>query len=179
MVAGLYQIEEQTEREREGHSRPNAVRPHTGPRIPITEPRIPGPQALKFVIHFIGDLHQSLDIVDDGDEGGNSRYVTFRCYPDNLHSLWDTGPLQHIHRNSAAFTAELESRITPQDKAEWQKGSIEYWVTEGRRLAQTIAYGDLSNENPTLLTPAYGRQSESEIYSILRTNLSVAAQVRP
>jgi len=34
-------------------------------------------QALRFVIHFIGDLHQPLHDEDDGDNGGNTRQVTF------------------------------------------------------------------------------------------------------
>jgi hypothetical protein len=35
----------------------------------------------------------------------------------------------------------LEGRITAEDRAEWVKGSIEDWVLEGHRLAQTAAYG--------------------------------------
>lgn len=77
--------------------------------------------------------------------------------------MWDTGLLQHIDRNPAAFAAELESRITPQDKAEWQKGSIEDWVIEGHRLAQTVAYRDLSNENPAPITPAYEQQAKAVV----------------
>jgi hypothetical protein len=61
------------------------------------------------------------------------------------------------------LAAELESRITPQDKAEWQKGSIEDWVMEGHRLAQRVAYGDLSNENPAPITAAYERQADPVI----------------
>jgi hypothetical protein len=57
----------------------------------------------------------------------------------------------------------LESRITPQDKAEWQKGSIEGWAMEGHRLAQTVAYGDLSNENPASITAEYERQADAVI----------------
>ena len=34
---------------------------------------------------------------------------------------------------------------------------------EGHRLAQTVAYGDLSNENPALITPAYERQADNVI----------------
>ena len=104
-------------------------------------------QALKFVIHFVGDMHQPLHDEDDGDNGGNTRYVVFERHHDNLHWVWDTGLLQHIARNPSALAAELESRITPQDQAVWQKGSIEDWVMEGHRLAQTVAYGDLSNGN--------------------------------
>ena len=117
-------------------------------------------QALKYVIHFVGDLHQPLHVADDGDKGGNLRYVVFEGHPDNLHWLWDTGLLQHINRNPAALAVELESRVTTQDQAEWQKGSIEDWVMEGHRLAQTVAYGDLSNENPAPITSAYERQAD-------------------
>jgi hypothetical protein len=100
---------------------------------------------------------------DNGDKGGNMRHVIFRGHPDNLHWVWDTGLLQHINRNPAAFAAELESRITPQNQAEWQKGSIEDWVMEGHRLAHTVAYGDLSNENPAPITAAYEQQADQVI----------------
>jgi hypothetical protein len=35
-----------------------------------------------------------------------------------MHWVWDTVLLQTINRNPAAFAAELESRITLQDKAD-------------------------------------------------------------
>jgi hypothetical protein len=120
-------------------------------------------QALRFVIHFVGDLHQPLRNEDNGDKGGNTRQVIFDGHPDNLHWVWDTGLLQHINRNPETIAAELENRITPQDQAEWQKGSIEDWVMEGHRLAQTVAYGELSNENPAPITPEYERQAEPMI----------------
>jgi hypothetical protein len=34
---------------------------------------------------------------------------------------------------------------------------------EGHRLAQTVAYGDLSNENPTPITASYGQQADPVI----------------
>jgi len=57
----------------------------------------------------------------------------------------------------------LGSGITPQGKTERQKGSIENWVMEGHRLAQTVAYGDLSNENPAPITPEHARQADAVI----------------
>jgi hypothetical protein len=69
--------------------------------------------ALKFVIHFVGDLHQPLHDEDNGDKGGNTRQVIFEGHPDNLHWVWDTGLLEHITRNPAAFAAELENRKFP------------------------------------------------------------------
>jgi len=111
--------------------------------------------ALKFVIHFVGDMHQPLHDEDDGDKGGNERHVMFDGRPDNLHWVWDTGLLDHINRKPEALAAELESTITPEDRAEWTKGTIEDWVIEGHRLAQTVAYGDLGSQNPTPITPTY------------------------
>ncbi len=125
--------------------------------------RVAKTQALKFVIHFVGDLHQPLHVADNGDKGGNLRYVIFERHPDNLHWVWDRGLIQHITRSPTALAAELESRITPKDEAEWQKGSIEDWVMEGHRLAQTVAYGDLGNENPAPINPAYEREADPVI----------------
>jgi hypothetical protein len=34
---------------------------------------------------------------------------------------------------------------------------------EGHRLAQTVAYGDLSNDNPAPITPEYEREAEPVI----------------
>jgi hypothetical protein len=74
--------------------------------------------------------------------------------------VWDTGLLEHINRNAEALAADLASRITPHDWAEWTKGTIEDWVMEGHRLAQTVAYGDLGSQNPAPITPAYEHQAD-------------------
>jgi hypothetical protein len=50
-----------------------------------------------------------------------------------------------------------------QVQSAWVGGSIEDWVLEGHRLAQTVAYRDLGSENPSLITPAYERQADPVI----------------
>jgi hypothetical protein len=120
-------------------------------------------EALKFVIHFVGDLHQPLHCADNGDKGGNTRHVTLDGKPDNLHWTWDTWLLERINRNPEALAAELESRITPQDRVKWAKGTLEDWVMEGHRLAQTVAYAELGTDNPAPITDAYERQADPVI----------------
>jgi hypothetical protein len=86
----------------------------------LRDPTVVGPakgEALKFVVHFVGDLHQPLHNEDDHDKGGNARHVIFDGYRDNLHWVWDTGLMRDINRHPAALAAELESRITPEDRA--------------------------------------------------------------
>jgi len=124
-------------------------------------------EALKYVIHFIGDMHQPLHDEDDADKGGNNRRVIFDGHPDNLHWVWDTGLLNHITPNPQALAAALESQITPHDREEWVRGSIEDWVLEGHRLAQGVAYGDLGNGDPAMITAAYEHQAGPVIESQL------------
>jgi hypothetical protein len=57
----------------------------------------------------------------------------------------------------------IESRITPQERADWAKGTLADWAMEGHRLAQTAAYGDLGSENPAPIMDAYERQAEPAI----------------
>ena len=43
------------------------------------------------------------------------------------------------------------------------KGTIEDWVPEGHRFSQSVAYGDLGNENPAPITPDDERQADPVI----------------
>ena len=47
--------------------------------------------ALKYVVHFIGDVHQPLHASNNDDRGGNDVAVTFMGHQTNLHAVWDNG----------------------------------------------------------------------------------------
>jgi len=120
-------------------------------------------QALKFVVHFMGDLHQPLHDEDKTDRAGNATQVIFDGKPDNLHWVWDTAMLEHIDRNPQDFAARLEANITDRDQAAWVEGSIEDWALEGHRLAPAVAYGDLGKQNPAIIDAAYGEKADPAI----------------
>ncbi len=119
--------------------------------------------ALKFVVHFIGDLHQPLHCENNDDAGGNKREVVFEGHPDRLHWVWDTGLLQEINPNPQQLAAELERRITRQERTAWEKGSIEDWVMESHRLDQKIVYPDLGTRTPATIDSAYRRAADPVI----------------
>ncbi len=57
--------------------------------------------ALKFVVHFVGDLHQPLHAGRAEDRGGNDVRINFEGKNSNLHALWDSlmivkSPMNHI-----------------------------------------------------------------------------------
>ncbi|MCU0246312.1 MAG: S1/P1 nuclease, partial [Bryobacter sp.] len=47
-------------------------------------------EALKFLVHFVGDLHQPLHTVDRNDRGGNDLQVILNGQVVSLHWAWDT-----------------------------------------------------------------------------------------
>jgi hypothetical protein len=60
-------------------------------------------------------------------------------------------------------TAGFQRRITAQDVADWENGTILDWANEGRQIAQAVAYGDLGNESPAPITAAYEKHPDSAI----------------
>lgn len=67
-------------------------------------------EALKFVVHFIGDEHQPLHGGSRDDKGGNAYQVQFQDKGTNLHSVWDSGLLKTRGLDYKAYADELESR---------------------------------------------------------------------
>src|SRR5215469_1378791 len=58
----------------------------------LRDPKAPHPakiEALRFLIHFVGDLHQPLHAADRHDKGGNSLTVFLNGRRTNLHRVWD------------------------------------------------------------------------------------------
>lgn len=56
--------------------------------------------ALKFIVHFVGDIHQPLHVGRPEDRGGNDVRITFEGRNANLHQLWDSimimkSPMDH------------------------------------------------------------------------------------
>ena len=117
-------------------------------------------EALKFVVHFVGDLHQPLHDADDNDRGGKERQVIFDGHPDNLHGVWDTGLLQHAGRNAQELAKGLEQIITARDRAGWDRGAIEDWANEGHLLATSVAYAGLKSEIPAPITTPYEERAQ-------------------
>lgn len=84
---------------------------------------------MKFLLHFIGDIHQPLH-TEDLKRGGNEINVVFGGKKQNLHSVWDTSiPEKHIGGNSVqdatTWAEALHTQIltgkysNPKLKANW------------------------------------------------------------
>jgi hypothetical protein len=98
--------------------------------------------ALKFLIHFIGDLHQPLHTADHADRGGNC--VALSPSPDghdnNLHAFWDVGAVESLGHGAAQIAAALDAQITLADMQTWTSGDSSAWTMESFALGSKDAY---------------------------------------
>jgi hypothetical protein len=140
-------------------------------QIPILQNKNGDPaarlNALMYVIHFIGDMHQPLHEEDNNDRGGNCVPVTFGTtlpkgssngnYSPNLHGVWDTQLVEtvgKINRDSLAaksqieaFASSLQSKYASKIKQALNSPTdVVAWANETHALAIAYPY--------TKLTPA-------------------------
>ncbi|MEI7037492.1 S1/P1 nuclease [Fulvimonas yonginensis] len=67
-------------------------------------------QALKFVVHFVGDIHQPLHAGYRDDKGGNLYQVRFEGHGSNLHKVWDSGLLGTRRLAWQDYARQLDAR---------------------------------------------------------------------
>lgn len=122
-------------------------------------------EALKWIVHFVGDIHQPLHCETDlskfpppeGDRGGNKVSLTFFDNHTNLHSVWDGGMIEHVldvhlgpHfqpdlKATAAEAKKLNAHIKDGDASAWAPDGLAdhldtatvKWANDSHALAQT------------------------------------------
>jgi len=102
-------------------------------------------EALKFIVHFVGDVHQPFHAIGDA-KGGNgigiSEFGSSQCgeHPCNLHAAWDTGLIAHTNLNQQEYVQHLEEFISQQHLT--AGGQPEDWVNESHKDAQAAWLND-------------------------------------
>jgi hypothetical protein len=134
---------------------------------PATPP-VQRKEALMFLVHFVGDMHQPLHCADNGDQGGNKVIVKFGDHPSdrpyNLHSLWDSGLLGKMPKEDDLFA--VYSRESAAHAKKWAKGTVEDWAEQNHKVAQKITYGKLPKVAPGTPEPidaAYEKKADQAI----------------
>lgn len=104
--------------------------------------------ALKFVLHFVGDLHQPLHASDDQDRGGNDKRASAPgLYAGTLHHYWDTEFVDLLGPDPKRIAADLTGRISAGDARAWSQGTPSDWALDSFRVAKNDAYGKLPAPN--------------------------------
>ena len=92
-------------------------------------------EALKFVVHLVGDVHQPFHAGNRDDRGGNRFQVRVGKEGTNLHSVWDFHVLKSARLGMAGYRAHLApyvatASLAPRDFAAWAEESCALIDTE-------------------------------------------------
>jgi S1/P1 Nuclease len=114
--------------------------------------------ALRFLIHFVGDLHQPLHATTNNDQGGNCVPVAFfdmppqlrnpqtESYAPNLHGVWDTNILARATTGKSVeeVASDLDQSFS-KEIVRWQKrkADVDAWAWESYQLTVKDVYGKL------------------------------------
>ena len=93
-------------------------------------------EALKFLVHLVGDLHQPLHVGDNGSQGGNRLQVQFFGTGSNLHRVWDSQVIERHTKNENVWLWDFDFVANPKMVAEWSRGTPEDWATESLWIAK-------------------------------------------
>lgn len=109
-------------------------------------------QALEFVAHFVGDIHQPLHAGFTDDLGGNTIVVEFcpdGCISsvDKLHKVWDSGILA-MSGSKQRLIDELSGSLTKEKRDDWKADTVTVWAEESHALAVSHAYHKVSKGKP-------------------------------
>ena len=111
--------------------------------------------ALKFIVHFIGDLHQPFHALGVG-RGGNDVLVSVfgqaNCSEDaakprpcDLHSVWDSRLIAHRNIDDGAYRAELRELIVARRWGSQPAGTPAQWAEQSWRLAREALVSPATN----------------------------------
>jgi hypothetical protein len=104
-------------------------------------PRDQRAEALKFLVHFVGDVHQPMHAVKEA-AGGNGIHVSFldsaRCgpYECSLHGVWDTSMILRTGMKQEEYVQHEEELVKTAKLEREDGGTAVQWANESVGLAQ-------------------------------------------
>jgi hypothetical protein len=100
-------------------------------------------EALKWLFHFVGDIHQPLHAINEARGGNDIKLPVFgspKCgdYDCNLHWAWDTLLLEHTGLSEEDYVARLNQLIAQKHLENQAVGTPVDWANESHLQARHI-----------------------------------------
>jgi nuclease S1 len=108
-------------------------------------------EALAFVIHFVGDIHQPLHAGWRDDRGGNDVQVRVGRKGTNLHALWDDALARQARLRVREHADKLLATPLAKEQLSWQDTAPVAWAVESCRLIADDLYPQSPDIDETYL----------------------------
>ena len=92
--------------------------------------------ALKYLVHFVGDVHQPMHSSPRKDKGGNDVQVNLDGRGTNLHAVWDSDLVASRGLAPEAYATELARSPLPADPTGASTRPAVEWALESCRLVR-------------------------------------------
>lgn len=112
--------------------------------------------ALRFLVHFVVDVHQPLHVGRGADRGGNTVDIRYGSTVVNLHRFWDTDVLELRHFGAERYARSLRSRVRAADPAGAYDPAT--WAAESLALRPAVyafVRAEPSSASPQVLDAVY------------------------
>jgi len=100
-------------------------------------PREKKVEALKFIVHFVGDLHQPMHVSKAEDKGGNTVQLNFNGSGTNLHAMWDSKLIDRLGLGYEELALKVD-HATPAQISQWQRDPMIRWMWESYEVTEKL-----------------------------------------
>jgi hypothetical protein len=94
-------------------------------------------EALKFIVHFVGDLHQPMHVSREEDKGGNTIQLNYEGQGTNLHAVWDSKLIDHEGLDYEQLAHKVD-QATPAQISQWQSDPLIKWIWESYEISSKL-----------------------------------------
>jgi len=94
-------------------------------------------EALKFLIHFVADIHQPLHVGRRADAGGNKISVTLNGAPNSLHWTWDALMINDMGLSYTELARQID-HPSPTELRTWENSKLGDWVNDSFALRPQV-----------------------------------------
>ncbi len=110
--------------------------------------------ALKFLGHWVGDIHEPLHVLFEDDRGGNNIAVSGECQ-GMLHAAWDDCLLlKAVGEDVSAAAGSLIGSMTPAMSERWTATGPRDWANESFTIAKDARTGYCARQPGSCALPA-------------------------
>ncbi|OJT95138.1 MAG: hypothetical protein BGN82_07565 [Alphaproteobacteria bacterium 65-7] len=112
-------------------------------------------EALRFLIHLVGDIHQPLHAADDKDRGGNAIRVMLGGKRTTLHGVWDGEIVRMLGPDSGRAAAAIARNTSEAQRNAWRGGDPAAWANDSLAVARREVYRIVNGRRDLRLNRAY------------------------